>query len=227
MNITGAADLYKANGMDLPYPNQEEKRLSDTFSQMVQDKREEFYVKMQTGTFEPSFAIGAGYFTEREWDKLLESFDIVQEALREASEQEAQEKKEDSVVDEDEEDVPPKNMEMLMADYMLRTCPSEDSDEEEEGEAKTENIDVLMADYMTCVDSSEDPDKEDEVYMILYDENGMRCLNKKTGEIEWAIKFTDDTQYDKLQVRLSEIVPGESTAFACQESYWQDFYKAG
>lgn len=197
MNIIGAADRYQADGMNLPYPNPEEKRLGDIFSQMVQDKREEFYVKMKTGTFEPSFAIGAGCFTEREWDKLLESFDIAQEALHEASDQEEYDKKADSVVNEEEEDVPPKNMEMLMADYI------------------------------TCVDSSGDPDQQDEVYMIVYDLNGMRCLNTKTGEVEWAIKFMDDTQYDKLQARLSEITSGESTAFACRESYWQDFYNAG
>lgn len=177
MNITGAADLYKANEMNLPYSNQEEKRLTDIFSQIVQDKREEFYVKMKTGTFEPSFAIGASCFTEKEWDKLVESFDIMQDALSEAANKEESEEKSDSAVNEEEEDVPPKRMEMLMADYM------------------------------TCIHPSEDPDKEDEVYMIVYDLEGMRCLNKKTGELEWAITFNDDTQYAKLNKQvIPEIV---------------------
>lgn len=229
MNIAGAADHCKANVMDLQFSNQEDKRLTDIFSQMIQDKKEEFYVKVKTGTFEPSFAIGASCFTEKEWDKLVESFDVMQDALSEAANMEESEEKSDSVVNEKEEDVPPKNMEMLMADYMLRTHSSEDSDEEkEEGDEQTENVDMLMADYMTCINPSEDPHKEDEVYMIIYDLKGMRCLNKKTGALEWAIKFNDDTQYAKLQERLmqTQTASGESTAFACQESYWQDFYKS-
>lgn len=197
MNITGAADCCRENVMNFQFSVQEDKRLSDIFSQMVQDKKEEFYEKVKTGTFEPSFAIGAGHFTEKEWDKLLESFDVVQEALREAADMEDHQKKSESAADGEEDDVQPKNM------------------------------DMLMADYMTCVVPSEDPDKEDEVYIIVYDLNGMRCLNKKTRQVEWAIKFTDDTQYDKLRARLSEIVSGESTAFACQESCWRDFYQEG
>lgn len=228
MNITGAADHYKTDVMNPQFSNQEDKRLTDIFSQMIQDKKEEFYVKVKTGTFEPSFAIGAGCFTEKEWDKLVESFDIMQDAMSEAANKEESEEKSDSVVNEEEEDAPPKNMQMLMADYTLRTHSSEDSDEEkEEGNEQTENVDMLMADYMTCINPSEDPDKEDEVYMIVYDLEGMRCLNKKTGELEWAITFNDDTQYAKLQERLSRTASGESTAFACQESYWQDFYRAG
>lgn len=67
----------------------------------IRDKKNEIQRKLQNGETEPSFSIGAGSFTVKEWDKLLSKVDKNNEAVRkeqeerkEALEEEALEKKE-------------------------------------------------------------------------------------------------------------------------------------
>lgn len=73
--------LYNSEtGKNLP-----KEGLAETFSQLVQQKREEYYVKIKTGTTEPSYQIGAGSYTEKQWKKLLEGFDAAEDALRKAA----------------------------------------------------------------------------------------------------------------------------------------------
>lgn len=67
----------------------------------ISDKKNEIQRKLQKGETEPSFSIGAGSFTVKEWDKLLSKVDKNNEAVRkeqeerkEALEEEALEKKE-------------------------------------------------------------------------------------------------------------------------------------
>lgn len=201
MGITGVAADWPASDANSAAFNRSDQRLADVFSELVQDKREEFYEKVKTGSFEPSFPIGAGYYTEKEWDRLLESIDTMQEALREEAGLEESGKKDkdesDSIVDADDKYVDAKNMNMLMAEYITCTYPAQNQGE------------------------------EDEDYIIIYDAKGIRCLNRKTGEFEWAITFTDQAQYTKVKERISsDAAAGESLAFACRESFWQDFCKA-
>ena len=58
--------------------------LTATFSRLVQEKQEEFYEKVRTGTTEPSYQIGAGSYTEKQWTRLLKGFDAAEDALRKA-----------------------------------------------------------------------------------------------------------------------------------------------
>ncbi|MDE7313704.1 MAG: hypothetical protein K2N87_19115 [Eubacterium sp.] len=70
----------------------EEKAVFD-YHEFFQDKINEIYVKVKSGDTEPSFQIGAISFTEKEWNKFLEEFDAIQDAIRELMREE-QEKKE-------------------------------------------------------------------------------------------------------------------------------------
>lgn len=107
-----------------------ENPLSSRFSQMVQDKREDFYDKLRRGETEPSFRIGAGSYTEREWKKLIESFDKAQEALREEIEEAA--KKVEKERKTKEEEIPDEwDIEMLFVDSTTCTYPSSDLEEED------------------------------------------------------------------------------------------------
>ena len=59
-----------------------------TMMQMLRDKIEEMYEKLQNGDVEQSFQIGAQSFTLKEWDRFLEKFDNIEDAIREMIEQE-------------------------------------------------------------------------------------------------------------------------------------------
>ena len=67
----------------------------------ISDKKDEIARKVRNGETEPSFSIGAGSFTVKEWDKLMDKVDKNLEAIkkeqeqrREALEKEDQEKRE-------------------------------------------------------------------------------------------------------------------------------------
>lgn len=53
------------------------------YLQLIRDKINEMYDKVENNEAEESFQIGAGSFTEKEWSKLLEEFDDIQETIRE------------------------------------------------------------------------------------------------------------------------------------------------
>lgn len=181
------------------------KRLADTFSEMICDRKEEFYVKVKNGTMEPSIPIGAGSYTEKEWDKILKRFDAVQEALREAAGLETDEAKERS-----REKAADK-----VADVTDTVVDKEEEDEEETG------ADLLLAQYVTCTYPAEDPEEEDDVYIIIYDSEGIRCLNKTTGQYEWSIRFTDECQLDKVKTIMGGLSASDDLASACREGFWQ------
>lgn len=48
----------------------------------LREKSEEILEKLRNGETEVSYQIGAESYTEREWDKLLEKFDDIQEDVR-------------------------------------------------------------------------------------------------------------------------------------------------
>lgn len=53
------------------------------YLQFIRDKINEMYDKVENNEAEESFQIGASSFTEKEWSKLLEEFDDIQETIRE------------------------------------------------------------------------------------------------------------------------------------------------
>lgn len=61
--------------------------------QKIRDKIDEIYEKVKNGETEVSYQIGAQSFTEKEWDRLLKSFDSVEEELRKLVEEEIEQRK--------------------------------------------------------------------------------------------------------------------------------------
>lgn len=167
--------------------------LSETFSQMVQEKREECYVRIREGNSEPSYQIGAGSYTEKEWERLMKSFDAIQEALRKAAGLETKDDKSGCLVEASEKYEQPVN------------------------------INMLMEEYVSCSYPAANPGEEEEKYMIVYDSEGIRCINMMTGECEWAVQLTEPSQYEKIADFLSGFAQGENLRFASHENFWQDF----
>lgn len=73
------------------------------YLQLIRYKINEMYDKVKNNETEEKFQIGAGSFTEKEWSKLLEEFDDIQETIRtlmreeHAKRQEKQEEREEMV----------------------------------------------------------------------------------------------------------------------------------
>ena len=114
------------------------------FSEAVQEKREEYRDKIEKGTTEPSFQIGAVSYTEKEWKKLLHAYDEVQDAIRKAAGLEVKEKSGGNVCEEEEE----ADATMLTSEYICCTCPSDDA-----GQDDGRYIIIYSKDGMRCIDA--------------------------------------------------------------------------
>lgn len=60
----------------------------------LREKSEEILEKLRNGETEESYPIGAEFYTEKEWDKLLKKFDDIQEDVRRKMEERFQKREE-------------------------------------------------------------------------------------------------------------------------------------
>lgn len=67
---------------------------NEDYREILKERINEIFVKIQNGDTEPSFQIGNQSFTIREWDEFLEKFDSVEEAIKELVEEEVEKSKE-------------------------------------------------------------------------------------------------------------------------------------
>lgn len=125
MSLVNAIGSNDMDMLAINKGNNQKETVKEMFSQLVQDKKAECITRIQNGSSEQSFQIGAGSYTETEWKKLLKGFDVAQAKLREATE-------ETNKIETSYEDYETKeqNVEMLLADftYTTATCPSGNKD---------------------------------------------------------------------------------------------------
>ncbi len=155
---------------------------------------EELYVKFQNGESEPSYVIGAASFTEREWDKLLEKFDELEDSIRTQMREEHQkrmEEKENSVSQQKQTGV--QETALLAGNYTTATYPSGKQDEE-------------PVHYITC-----------------YTEDGIFCRKAGEAGEEWSIRFNNKEEYNKVMKFLEEFPADWNMRFASNENFWKDF----
>lgn len=154
---------------------------------------EELYVKFQNGESEPSYQIGAASFTEREWDKLLEKFDELEDSIRTQMREEHKkrmEEKENSA--SQQKQTRARETSLLAGNYTMATYPSSKQEE--------------PAHYITC-----------------YTEDGIFCRKAgETGE-EWSIRFNNKEEYNKVMKFLEEFPADWNMRFASNENFWKDF----
>ena len=121
----GAIDMLTADK-----GNNQKETAKHTFSQLVKDKKAEFFTRIHNGSSEQSIQIGSGSYTETEWRKLLKGFDAAETKLRESADgtnKEVQETNKIEIPDENNE-TKEKNAEMLVAECTIATYPSDDKD---------------------------------------------------------------------------------------------------
>lgn len=76
VNTVGDADMSIMEILAADNGNRQKETVKETFSQLVQDKKAEYLRRIQNGSSEQSYQIGAGSYTETEWKKLIRNFDV-------------------------------------------------------------------------------------------------------------------------------------------------------
>lgn len=101
----------------------------EDYQKLLKDKIDELMAKIQKGDTETTYQIGAQSFTEEEWNEFLESFDSVEEAIKELMKEEQeiieskQVQKEQAITDDESS--------LLVAESTSCTYPAADSKEED------------------------------------------------------------------------------------------------
>lgn len=98
--------------------------------QVISDKIEELFIKIQNGETEPSYQIGSQSFTIKEWDEFLQKFDTMEEAIRELQkkEQEVRQAKEEQKKRTESGEV---DVSLLVAETVSCRFPSANSGEDD------------------------------------------------------------------------------------------------
>lgn len=195
--------------------------LTELFSRLLQEEREEFLEKIkQNGTAEPSYQIGASSYTQKQWDRLLKSFDAAQEALRKAAglkNRKKPQKAEDKHRDE----------EKILKDKdglpLTRTTSCQCGDEDCKQEDKVSLL-FTQAIFGNCTE----PETEEKIhYVVFYTPEGLFCRKEKGGRVllEWCIDFDEKNQYEKVAEYAKGLDAKENPDYLSSKDFWQNFLK--
>ncbi|MDE6627599.1 MAG: hypothetical protein K2K56_14685 [Lachnospiraceae bacterium] len=142
--------------------------------QMLSQRREEIYEKIKNNDTETSFQIGSQSFTVREWNKLLEQFDSVQEEIREQMrEEQAKRQKETttkvtvetttSVTSEDSTDI-----------AKAAGVAAPEGSQTDTGDTDEKSVmDSLVAESTTCTYPMSGEEESDKRYIAWYTKEGI------------------------------------------------------
>ena len=191
------ADADKAAGTDTAGTAGEPEKEDLSLMEQIKEKMQEIYDKLQNGDTETKFQIGNQEFTIKEWDKFLEKFDSVQDAIRAALE----EKIEKQTTERLEEEL---------------TGISE----------KAGNSDPVESILAQSVKTTGEENGQKTWYITCFTEDGIWCkqfTEGQEGKNLWRIEFTDPSQYRKVLDYLQRFEEGEEVPHAQEEAFWRAF----
>lgn len=192
-------DLFQVSGSEV---SEDKVRDGKNYIQIIHNRIEEIYEKIVSGETQPSIAIGAGEFTEEEWDKLIQEFDKVQEEFR----KEVEDKKDEEV---------------------KKSIATESLQEDDEKDVvKEADIQALVSQSTTCTYPSSEDDEKQGFYITCYTEDGIYCKGpgQNIGDsFLWVIKFDDIGQYSKVMKFINKFDPNDNLRFVSHKSFWDDF----
>lgn len=178
--------------------------------QILHGKAEEMYEKIKNGETEPSYQIGKCSFTEKQWDKLLEKFDAVQEMFRKQREEENARREAKTKAKREAEKTGTVN-----------------NSKAEQNEALLEELTDLLSNTTACSFPPENSETEKPMYITAYTSEGIYC--SKLGPIGsnseklWFIPFRDASEYNKVMSFLDNFDQKDNLRFASNENFWKDF----
>ena len=195
-NNENAVSNYHASHGNAAKQTDVQQSLAETFSHLVQEKREELYEKIKNGETEPRYPIGAGSYTEKEWERHIKSFDKIQEMIR--KEAGLEDKRKTSKTGNKATGI----------------------DEEIMG---TVDASLLFAECICCTNPPVQEEEEEEFYLIVYDKGAVYCIKEGSQGYVWKIKLCDESQYFKVEGFVNSLDSKENYPFVSSEDFWKDF----
>lgn len=175
----------------------DEESLSESLIGKLRERMDEILTMIKNGDTEPSYQIGGQSFTIKEWDRLIEEYDSIEDAIKAALEA----AKEGKAAKEDE-------------------VPSKASDapiDKTDGEA-------ITSESTLCTYPPSQEGDEKRMYITWYSPEGIYCKQGGIGdEFLWHIEFTDSSQYGKVMDFLRKFDSDDNLRFASNEHFWRDF----
>ncbi|MCM1543225.1 MAG: hypothetical protein NC121_18485 [Blautia sp.] len=175
--------------------------------QQIRERMEELLAMIKSGDTETSFQIGNSSFTVKEWERFLERFDDIEDAIRELMRERIEKETEEAAVLEAAEKA---------------------AGEEDKVSENTGDIEALVSEFTMCAYPASTPGQEDVRYITWYTEEGIFC--RKAGQregYEWSIRFEDQGDYGRVMEFLGRLDRGDDLRFAAQESFWRAFLRDG
>ena len=194
--------------------------------QMISERNQEIYEKLKNNDTETSFQIGSQSFTIKEWNKLIEQFDAVQEDIREQMQEEQAKRQKEittkitkkvpaSVTSEDSKDI---------AKAAGITVPDSAATAKGVETKESSVMDSLVTESTTCTYPASNEKDAKEMYITWYTKEGIFC--RKAGQTEgyfWSVSFEESAQYNKVMKFLGRLNADANYRFAAHENFWQDF----
>lgn len=183
---------------------------SEEIMQILHGKAEEMYEKIKNGETEPSYQIGKSSFTEKQWDKLLEKFDAVQEMFRKQREEENARREAKA-----------------KAKHEAEKGSTVNHSKAEQNDSLLEELTNLISNTTACSFPPESSETEKPMYVTVYTSEGIYC--SKLGPIGdsskklWFIPFRDASEYNKVMNFLDRFDQKDNLRFASNENFWKDF----
>lgn len=195
--------------------------LTELFSRLLQEEREDFLEKIkQNGTAEPSYQIGASSYTQKQWDRLLKSFDAAQEALRKEAGHKSK-KKPAKPQDKYPKDEKQRTGKDCLPLTQTTSCQCGDEDCKQEDKV---SLLFTQAIFGNCTE----PETEEKIqYVVFYTPEGLFCRKEKGGRVllEWCIDFDEKNQYEKVAEYAKGLDAKENPDNFSSKDFWQDFLR--
>ena len=194
MPVTGVNIPYDNSGYSYKNVKGKTKQSKEDLIQSLQDKRNEIYKKLQDGNTETTFQIGGQSFSLKEWDKLLEKFDAVQDSIKAVNKEDKDSEEKKSVMDNLKSNPDQTTLESLVSEVTKSTKPDGDS----EG--------------------------EDKKYITWYTEDGIFCREQgQTDGYFWSIPFDNKEQYNNVLFFLDRFDKNDNLQFSNDKSFWEKY----
>lgn len=182
--------------------------------QFIRERMEEIFVMVKNGDTEQSFQIGNSSFTIKEWERFLEKFDDIEDAIRELMKEEQEKRAGETERTETSS---------VLASTSVVAGATKTTGTTETTEI-TEGISALVSESTKCSYPSSVPGREDTMYITWYTEEGIFC--RKAGQregYEWSVRFESREDYRKVMGFLDRFDKEDNLRFASHENFWQDF----
>lgn len=193
--------------------------------QLIAEHREELYEKLKNNDTEESFQIGGTSFTLKEWEKLLEEFDSVQEEIRKQMAEEQAKRQEYSTstaeVEETTSVTAKDSTDIAKTAGVTQTNPIAGVTETEETEDNSV-VESLTAESTTFTYSSSEEGEPDKKYITWYTEEGIYCREEgQTTGYHFRMTFDDESQYEKVMDFLDRVPEKVNMRFAGNRYFWE------